>query len=279
MNTEIKKVALVTGASSGIGEETTRALLAAGYIVYAAARRLDRMEPLRTAGARLISLDLTDDTSIVAAVNSIRDEAGRIDVLVNNAGYGSYGAVEDVPMDEARRQFEVNLFGAARLTQLILPLMRSQKSGKIVNVSSIGGKFGEPFGAWYHATKFALEGFSDSLRMELIPFGIDVIVIEPGGIKTEWGGIAADSLLASSSDSAFSPYARRHAQLFKGAGDRIGSPPSVIAKAIRRSVAARRPRTRYAIGGGARPLLCIKSLLSDRMFDRLLWTMSQRQAA
>jgi NAD(P)-dependent dehydrogenase (short-subunit alcohol dehydrogenase family) len=279
MKIENKKVALVTGASSGIGEETTRALLATGYEVYAAARRVDRMTGLEAAGARLLSLDLTLDASIVAAANQVRDEAGRLDVLVNNAGYGSYGAVEDVPMEEARRQFEVNLFGAARLTQLLLPMMRSQKSGKIVNVSSMGGRFGEPFGAWYHATKFALEGFSDSLRMELTPFGLDVIVIQPGGIKTEWGEIAADTLLEASGERAYAPYARRHARLISEGGERLGSPPSVIAKAIRRSVGVRRPRTRYAVGGGARPMLCIKSLLSDRMFDRLLWTMSQRQAA
>ena len=279
MNIENKKVALVTGASSGIGEETTRALLAAGYVVYAAARRLERMTKLEAAGARLLALDLTADSSILATAKRVRDEAARIDVLVNNAGYGSYGAVEDVPMEEARRQFEVNLFGAARLIQLLLPLMRAQKSGKIVNVSSMGGKFGEPFGAWYHATKFALEGFSDSLRMELIPFGIDVIVIEPGGIKTEWGGIAADTLLAASGGLAYAPYARRHARLISEGGERLGSPPTVIAKAIRRSVAVRRPRTRYAVGGGARPMLCIRKLLSDRMFDRLLWTMSQRQSS
>jgi NAD(P)-dependent dehydrogenase (short-subunit alcohol dehydrogenase family) len=279
MNIEDKKVALVTGASSGIGEETVRALLAAGYTVYAAARRLERMAALKDAGATLLALDLTNDASIVAAANAIRDEAGRIDVLVNNAGYGSYGAVEDVPMDEARRQFEVNLFGAARLIQLLLPLMRVQRAGRIVNVSSMGGEFGEPFGAWYHATKFALEGFSDSLRMELTPFGIDVIVIQPGGIKTEWGGIAANTLLAASGERAYAPYARRHARLITDGGERLGSPPIVIAKAIRRSVAARRPRTRYAVGGGARPMLCIRKLLSDRMFDRLLWTMSQRQSA
>ena len=279
MNIENKKVALVTGASSGIGEETARALIAAGYVVYAAARRLDRMKALETAGARLLSLDLTNDSSIVAAAKRLHDEGGRIDVLVNNAGYGSYGAVEDVPMEEARRQFEVNLFGAARLIQLLLPMMRVQKSGKIVNVSSMGGKFGEPFGAWYHATKFALEGFSDSLRMELTPFGIDVIVIQPGGIKTEWGGIAADTLLEASGARAYAPYARRHARLISEGGERLGSPPNVIANAIRRSVAARRPRTRYAVGGGARPMLCIRKLLSDRMFDRLLWSMSQRQSA
>ena len=179
------KTAFVTGASAGIGEATARALLAAGYRVFAGARRLDRMAGLAAAGATLLKLDLTDDVSIVAAVNTIKNEAGRIDVLVNNAGYGSYGALEDVPLDEARRQFEVNVFGLARLCQLVLPTMRAQKSGKIVNVTSIGGKIWEPLGAWYHATKFAVEGMSDCLRMELAPFGVDVIVIEPGAIKTE----------------------------------------------------------------------------------------------
>jgi NADP-dependent 3-hydroxy acid dehydrogenase YdfG len=152
------KTAFVTGASAGIGEATARALLAAGYRVFAGARRLDRMAGLAAAGATLLKLDLTDDVSIVAAVNTIKNEAGRIDVLVNNAGYGSYGALEDVPLDEGRRQFEVNAFGLARLCQLVLPMMRAQRSGKIVNVTSIGGKIWEPLGAWYHATKLAVEG-------------------------------------------------------------------------------------------------------------------------
>jgi NADP-dependent 3-hydroxy acid dehydrogenase YdfG len=136
------KTAFVTGASAGIGEATARALLAAGYRVFTGARRLDRMAPLAAAGATLLKLDLTDDASIVVAVNTIKREAGRIDVVVNNAGYGSYGALEDVPLDEGRRQFEVNVFGLARLCQLMLPMMRAQKSGKIVNVTSIGGKSG-----------------------------------------------------------------------------------------------------------------------------------------
>src|ERR1700761_7097587 len=185
----MNRVALVTGASSGIGEATVKLLLKKRYTVYAAARRLDRMAKLKEAGAKLIDLDLTDDASIVACVDAIRKESERLDVLVNNAGYGSYGALEDVPMDEARRQFEVNLFGAARLCQLALPMMREQKYGKIVNVSSVGGSFGDPFGNWYHATKYALEGLSDCLRIELIPFGIDVIIIQPGAIRTEWAGI------------------------------------------------------------------------------------------
>ena len=197
------KTAFVTGASAGIGEATARALLAAGYRVFVGARRLDRMAGLAAAGATLLKLDLTDDASIVAAVDAIKTQAGRIDVLVNNAGYGSYGALEDVPLDEARRQFEVNVFGLARLCQLVLPTMRAQKSGKIVNVTSIGGKIWEPLGAWYHATKFAVEGLSDCLRVEVAPFGIDVIVIEPGAIRTEWAGIARDGLLQMSGSTAY----------------------------------------------------------------------------
>lgn len=270
------KVALVTGASAGIGEATVRRLIADGYTVYAAARRVDRMATLAMAGARLVALDLTDDDSIVAAVERIRGEAGRLDLLVNNAGYGSYGALEDVPLDEARRQFEVNLFGAARLCQLALPIMRANKSGRIINVSSIGGKSGEPFGAWYHATKFALEGLSDCLRMELTPFGIDVVVIEPGAIRTEWGGIAFGSLLRVSGDTAYGPYARRHGKMYeRAASSRLPSPPEVVANAIGRAAAARRPRTRYPVGGGARTLLLLVRLLSDRMTDRLMWRASQ----
>src|SRR5512145_1253867 len=164
------KVALVTGASSGIGEATALELLARGFVVYGAARRVARMQGIADRGGRILELDVTDDDSMRAAIDTILAERGRIDVLVNNAGYGSYGALEDVPIDEARRQFEVNVFGLARITQLVTPHMRAQRSGRIINISSIGGKFYEPFGAWYHATKFAVEGFSDSLRMELRPF-------------------------------------------------------------------------------------------------------------
>jgi NAD(P)-dependent dehydrogenase (short-subunit alcohol dehydrogenase family) len=275
------KTALVTGASSGIGEATVRRLMQDGYQVYAAARRQDRMKPLAAAGAVLLSLDLTDDASIIAAVSRIEAETGgSLDVLVNNAGYGSYGALEDVPLEEARRQFEVNLFGLARLIQLILPMMRQRRAGRIVNVTSIGGKIHEPFGSWYHATKYALEGLSDCLRVELAPFGISVIVIEPGAIRTDWNGIARDSLLQRSEASAYSQYARRHAgMLARGDTERFSSPPSVVADAIGRSVAARRPRTRYAVGGGARTILGIRRLLSDRMFDRMLWLVSQSSGA
>ena len=270
------KTALVTGASAGIGEATARALLAAGYRVFVGARRLDRMAGLGAAGATLLKLDLTDDASIVAAVNTIRTEAARIDVLVNNAGYGSYGALEDVPLDEGRRQFEVNVFGLARLCQLVLPMMRAQKSGKIVNVASIGGKIWEPLGGWYHATKFAVEGLSDCLRVEVAPFGVDVIVIEPGAIRTEWAGIARDSLLQMSGGSAYAELAKRHARMLATADtSSLASPPEVVARTIVRAVTARRSKTRYATGGGARTILFLRKILSDRMFDRLIWRVTQ----
>lgn len=162
---------------------------------YAAARRVDRMRDIAKAGINVLALDVTDDVSMRAGIDSIISMSGRIDVLVNNAGYGSYGAVEDVPLEEARAQFEVNVFGAVRLIQLALPHMRRNRTGTIVNITSMGGKIHTPLGAWYHGTKFALEAISDCLRMEVQPFGIDVVVVEPGGIKTEWAGIAADKLL------------------------------------------------------------------------------------
>jgi NAD(P)-dependent dehydrogenase (short-subunit alcohol dehydrogenase family) len=270
------KTAFVTGASAGIGEATARALLAAGYRVFAGARRLDRMAALATAGATLLKLDLTDDASIVAAAETIKREAGRIDVLVNNAGYGSYGALEDVPLDEGRRQFEVNVFGLARLCQLVLPTMRAQKSGKIVNITSIGGKIWEPLGSWYHATKFAVEGLSDCLRVEVAPFGVDVIVIEPGAIRTEWAAIAREGLLQMSGNSAYAELAKRHARLLATAEtSSFASPPDVVARTIVRAVSARHPKTRYATGGGARTILFLRKILSDRMFDRLIWRVTQ----
>ena len=188
------KTALVTGASSGIGEATARKLQSLGFTVYGAARRLDRLESLSADGIRPLEMDVTDDASMQAGMNQIISETGRIDVLVNGAGYGSYGALEDVAIDEGRRQLETNVFGAARLIQLALPHMRARKSGTIVNITSMGGKIYTPLGGWYHASKFALEALSDCLRLETKPFGIHVVVIEPGGIATAWGDIAARHL-------------------------------------------------------------------------------------
>ena len=267
------KVALVTGASSGIGDATARRLAQLGYIVYAVARRVDRMAALKERGIRTEAADVTDDAALVSLVNKIISDAGRIDVLVNNAGYGSYGALEDVPIAEARRQFDVNVFGLARLTQLVLPHMRAQRDGYIVNVSSVGGKIWEPLGSWYHATKFAVEGLSDSLRAEVAEFGIKVIVIEPGAIRTEWAAISADNLEAA---SASTPY-REQARFVGGAlrtadKSRLTSGPDVVANAIAKAVQSPRPRTRYAVGGGARSVLLAQRVLTDRGFDRLIRT-------
>ena len=202
------RVALVTGASSGIGAQTALLLQAAGFAVYAVARRVERMQPLASQGVRTLSMDVTEDSSVTAGLEKIIAETGRIDVLVNNAGYGSYGSVEDVPIEEARRQFEVNVFGLARLIQLAVPHMRAQGSGRIINVSSIGGKIYEPLGGWYHAAKFAVEGLSDSLRIELRPFGIDVVIIEPGPILTEWNAIARQNMLQNFADTAYASQAQ-----------------------------------------------------------------------
>jgi NAD(P)-dependent dehydrogenase (short-subunit alcohol dehydrogenase family) len=264
-------VALVTGASSGIGEATAVELARRGFTVYGVARRLDRMSGLTAHGVRVFEMDVTDDASITSGVERILHEQGRIDVLVNNAGYGSYGALEDVPIEEARRQFEVNVFGLARLTQLVLPHMRAQRSGRIVNVSSIGGKFYEPLGAWYHATKFALEGLSDSLRLELKPHGIHVVVIEPGTIRTEWGGIASESAIARSGGTAYGRQAERLAKVYELA-DRpgVGASPRVVALAIATAATARRPRIRYAVPFGAKAILVVRRILTDRAFDWLI---------
>lgn len=265
------KVALVTGGSSGIGEVTALKLQKLGYLTYSAARRTQRMDHLIASGIRPLMMDVTDDASMQAGVNRILTETGRIDVLVNNAGYGSYGALEDVPLSEARYQFEVNTFGAARLTQLVLPKMREQRSGTIVNVTSMGGKIYTPLGAWYHATKFALEALSDCLRIEVSPFGINVVVVEPGGIQTEWGGIAAEKLRTVSGNSAYAAQANAIvASLTSEATNRRLSPPSVIADTIAKAVTARRPKTRYVVGYGARPMLIMHEILPNRWFDALM---------
>ncbi len=272
----MSKTALVTGASSGIGEATVRALLEDGYEVFAGARRLERMAPLERLGARLIFLDLADDASIVSAVETIANAAGRLDVLVNNAGYGCLGALEDVPLAEGRRQFEVCLFGLARLCQLALPIMRSQGAGRIVNVGSMVGRFGEPFGAWYHAAKFAVEGLSDCLRMEAAPFGVHVIVIEPGTIRTEFSRIAGESLLRASGETAYAPYARRHAKMLaRNDASKVPSSPEGVARTIVRAVRAARPRARYPTGAAARLMLIFRRFAPDWLFDFVMWRISQ----
>ncbi len=270
-----ERTALVTGASSGIGHATAEKLLADGYIVYAAARRVDRMQDLADMGATTLEMDVTKEDDVVAGVEQIKDEHGGTDVLVNNAGFGLYGAMEDTPLDEARYQFEVNLFGAARLTQLVLPQMRERGAGKIVNISSMGGKIYTPLGSWYHATKHAMEGWSDCLRFELKGFGIDVIVIEPGAIRTEFGDVAFGPGLERSRNTAYSGFVSRMMEMQERIGENrtLGSPPSLIAETIAKALKAKRPKTRYVAGQYARPLLLLRQVLSDRMFDRLIGRM------
>lgn len=269
MNTSAKKsIALVTGASSGMGKEFALRLIGEGYVVYGAARRLARMEDLANLGVRPIEMDVTVDASMVSAIERIIAEEGRLDVLVNNAGYGQYGALEDVPMEDARRQFETNLFGPARLVQLIAPHMRRQRTGHVVNISSIGGKLAMPVGGWYHASKFALEAYSDALRLELKPFGINVVVIEPGGVETEWGGIAAEEARRHSGTGAYAPMIEKFAKLQSGA-QKLAA-PRVIGNLLIKALRAKRPAARYHGGTMAGPLLFLQAWLSDRMLDRLI---------
>lgn len=265
-----RRVALVTGASSGIGEATALRLAALGITTYAGARRVARMQHLRDKGIQVLALDVTDAASIESCIAAIDAAHGGVDILINNAGYGSCGAIEEVPLAEARRQIEVNLFGLAALTQRAIPHMRKQRWGKILNVTSIGGLQASPYGGWYHASKFAVEGLSSSLRQELDPFGVDVILIRPGAIKTEWSGIAAESMLNVSGSGPYAPAVRALQTLFTGARfDNLAADPSVIADVVERAITAKRPKAGYIAPRAARIMVRIGRLLgSDRLRDR-----------
>lgn len=277
MTAKIQKTALVTGASSGMGKDMAFRLLNEGYAVYAAARRLEKMRDLEEAGAHIIEMDISRDSDIVAAVDRIRREAGGVGVLVNNAGFAVYGAIEDTRIEEARYQFEVNLFGLARLTQLLLPDMRAHKYGKIVNVSSVGGKIYSPLGAWYHATKHALEGWSDCLRLEVEQFGIDVVIIEPGLIETEFGDVMSQPMLQRSGTGAYASLALANAKAFDAAyKDGVGSRPGVISTLLMKAIQTARPRTRYHGGKMASMMLFFRHWLPDRGFDRLITSQIRR---
>ncbi len=267
----MKKVVLVTGASSGMGKSTARILHKQGHIVYGAARRLEEMQDLKASGISILSLDLTIDASIVTCIDDIITKEGRLDVLINNAGYGSYGAVEDVSIQEAKRQFEVNMFGMARITQLALPKMREHKYGRIVNISSMGGKIYTPLGAWYHATKHAVEGWSDCLRLEVKPFGIDVVVVEPGGIKTPWGTIAADNLRKRSSKGAYSEFANKVADgMHKAYTNDSLTDVDALGQTIAKAATDKKPKTRYVKGYMAKPAIAIRKWFGDRLYDKMI---------
>lgn len=266
-----KKVILITGASSGIGRETALQLIKEGHVVYGAARRVAKMQPLVEVGGQAVEMDVTNEEQIQAGVQKVIEEQGRIDVLVNNAGYAVYGAVEDISMADARRQFDVNIFGLARLTQEVLPHMRAQKSGKIINMSSMGGKIYTPLGAWYHATKHALEGWSDSLRLELAPFNIDVVIIQPGIITTEFGDVMLEPMLERSTGSPYAEMTQALVQATRSSYEKGGgSPPSVIANLVSKAVGSSRPKTRYAAGKFAKPMMFVRKWFGDRIYDRVV---------
>ena len=267
-----QKVILITGASSGIGKETALQLIKEGHMVYGAARRIDQMKDLEQAGGCALKLDITKEDEITEVVKKIIDEQQRIDVLINNAGFGLYGAVEDISIDQARYQFEVNIFGLARITQEVLPHMRKQNSGKIINISSMGGKMYTPLGAWYHATKHALEGWSDCLRIELKQFNINVVIIEPGAIETEFGNVMYEPMLKNSGQGPYAKIAKTMAQATKEIYEKKGaaSPASVISNTISKAISSKRPKTRYVAGKMAKTYMFIRKYLGDRVFDKAL---------
>ena len=265
---------LITGCSTGIGRATAERLAKRGLTVYATARRPESIEDLKAAGCRTLALDVTDEDSMQAAVAAVEQADGPVGALVNNAGYSQSGAVETIPMDELRRQFETNVFGLVRMCQLVLPGMRKAGRGRIVNLSSMGGKVVFPGGGAYHGTKFAVEAISDALRFEVRGFGVDVSIIEPGLIKTSFGETAVGSVPQQEG-----PYAKFNtavgaatAGAYDGAFGKLGGGPDAVAKAIEKAITARRPRTRYPVTASARLFLGQHALLPDRAWDRVVGT-------
>jgi NAD(P)-dependent dehydrogenase (short-subunit alcohol dehydrogenase family) len=277
--TDISKAVLITGCSTGIGRATAERLASRGWTVYATARKLADIADLEAQGCKTLALDVCDEDSMVAAVSAVEKAEGAVGALVNNAGYAQNGPIEEVPLADVRREFETNVFGLVRLTQLVLPGMRAQRWGRIVNVSSMGGKLVFPGGGFYHASKFAVEAISDALRFEVRGFGIGVSIIEPGAIRTQFEQTSVAPIAPpESSDTAgegpgspYAPYmrtvAQRYSATFRGSA---AAEPLVVAKAIERALSARKPRSRYPITPGARLLLATRRLLPDQGWDMLM---------
>lgn len=263
------KTVLITGCSSGIGEATATRLAAAGWDVWASARRTETLDGLVAAGCRAVRLDVTDEASMTSAVDTVLAESGRIDALVNNAGYSQSGAIESLDVDAVRRQFETNVFGLLRLTQLVLPAMRGQGSGRIVNIGSMGGKITFPGGGAYHASKYAVEALSDALRYEVSGFGVRVVLVEPGLITTNF-----DAAVAAGMPAADGPYAAFNAEVaeattaaYDGPLARFGGPPEAVAKVIEKALTARRPKPRYTVTLSAPAAILARRALGDRGWD------------
>lgn len=265
----MNKIALVTGASSGIGLDASLRLIQQGYTVYGAARRTELMKSIVDNGGHALYLDLFDQKSIDECVKTILDKEGKIDLLVNNAGFGLGGSIEDIPIEEAKKQFEVNVFGLASLIQKVLPSMREQHSGRIVNISSIAGRFSSPFTGWYHGTKYCLEAISDALRLEVKPFGIKVVLIEPGMIQTDWGVIHGRNIRKYSGQTAYSKNANTVSDYYESKYEtkKNLSDPRVITKQIIKAATAKNPKRRYVAGKFAKPYVFFKRILPDGIFD------------
>ena len=267
----MKKVILITGASSGMGKESAKILIRQGHTVYTVARRIDKMQDIKTLGGHPIQMDVTNESDIQQVVDTIIQQEGKIDLLWNNAGYGLYGSIEDVPLHEARKEMEVNVFGMAAMTQKVLPYMREAHSGTIINTSSMGGKMYFPMGAWYHTSKHAVEGLSDCLRLELKPFNIKVVILEPGFIATEFGTVLLDHFSKITSESAYKDImdkiAKGTADSAKGNGS---SNPSVIADTIVKIANANNPKTRYKVGKFSKIMPWMRIYLGDKLFDRIV---------
>lgn len=267
----MSKVILITGASSGIGLVTAVYLANKNYKVYGTARRLNEMTSIINAGGNAFKLDVTKEEDIINGVNYVIEKEGRIDVLWNNAGFGLWGAVEDISIERAKNQFDVNLFGLARITQEVLPFMRERKEGIIINTSSVGGRIYTPLGAWYHSTKHALEGLSDCLAYELKKFGIKVCLLQPGMIVTEFNDVMLENLQKNSKNS---PYSKLNKAMINGIKKNIknpiGSHPIVVAKCVEKIIVSKRPKKRYLVGYGARSMLFIRNWFGDRFFEFIL---------
>ena len=282
MADQISRAVLVTGCSSGIGRATAQRLAARGHTVYATARRVDTISDLAARGCRVLALDVTDEASMRAAVDVVCDEHGAVGALVNNAGYSQSGAVESVAPADVRRQFETNVFGLVRMCQLVLPGMRAQRRGRIVNVSSMGANFTFPGGGLYHATKYAVEAISDALRFELAGFGVEVVVIQPGIIRTGFADAATGAIGVATPDDG--PYASFNAAVAgstksvyeRGPLARLGGRPEAVARAIERAITARSPRIRYRVTPSAHLLIGVRRLMTAGMWDRFVATQFPR---
>ena len=273
MGIEKSRPVLITGCSTGIGRATAERLAEDGYNVHATARRLESIEDLGSRGMKTHALDVTDEGSMEAAVAEVEKD-GPIGALINNAGYSQSGAIETIPMSSVRKQFETNVFGLIRMCQLVLPSMRKEGSGRIVNMSSMGGKLTFPGGGIYHATKHAVEALSDALRFEVRGFGIDVVVIEPGLIVTEFGETAAASVDDVEEHGPYAHFnatvAKATAEAYTGPMARLGAGPEAVAQKIAKAISANRPKTRYKVTASARMMMGTRRLVTDRMWDRMV---------